>query len=77
MVTKEDQEKRDEEDGAAARLIVLDQLKRSPRGISITGLVEECKISRMRIRIAIAYLLGSGKILEDKAGMTKLYFLTE
>ena len=81
MVNKD--EAKEEQDGAAARIIVLAKLKEREdsaernKGISITGLVNECEISRMRVRIAIAYLLGSGKIEEEGAGMTKLYFLTE
>ncbi|KKM00319.1 hypothetical protein LCGC14_1805610 [marine sediment metagenome] len=73
MVTQA--ERKEEEDGNAAKILILAQLEKSPRGISITGLVNECDISRMRVRVAIAYLLGAGKIEEEMVGMTKLYFL--
>lgn len=57
------------------RKAILKEIKATPRGISITGLVKSCKvISRSRIRTALAYLLGAGKIEESRASMAKLYY---
>jgi len=70
MVKENETQKEDE-----AQKVVLEEIGRNERGISITGLVNNCDISRMRIRVAIAYLLGSGKIEEVEQGMSKLYYL--
>lgn len=58
-----------------ARKIVLGEIGKNPRGTSITGLVNSCGISRTRIRTALSYLLGAGKIEEVRASMAKLYYL--
>ena len=57
------------------RIIIIEAIKKNPRGISITGLVKECARNRTQIRTALAYLLGAGKIQEERASMAKLYYL--
>lgn len=66
--------KRDQEENAA-RIIVMETLQKNPRGLSITGIVNHSEVSRGRVRTALAYLLGAGKIEEERASMAKLYYL--
>jgi len=69
-INKKDQEEQ------GARIIVIEALKKNPRGLSITGLVNFCEIGRGRVRTALAYLLGAGIIEEERVSMAKLYYLT-
>lgn len=59
----------------AARDIILKEIRRTKRGLTITNLVKNSNLNRSRVRTAIAYLLGSGKIEEVRVGMAKLYYL--
>ncbi len=43
--------------------------------LSISDMVRDLPLSRGQIRVALAFLLGSGKIEEVKYGMAKEYFL--
>lgn len=54
---------------------IIEALKKTKTGLSITDLVSKTKLSRGQIRICIAFLLGSKEIIERQTGMTKLYFL--
>lgn len=69
-----DTNKKDQEEEGAIK-IILDALKEDTRGISITGFVKNHGVSKGRVRIALAYLLGAGKIEEVRASMAKLYYL--
>lgn len=46
---------------------------KSKEGLHITPIVEESKLKRCQVRIALAFLLGSKEIEERKIGMSKLY----
>lgn len=50
-------------------------LKDNPKGLTITRLFKETKLTRDQIRISISYLLGSGEIEEMNVGRAKLYTL--
>ena len=56
------------------QMAVLQEIEKNPRGITITGLQKNMKIPKCGIRIALAYLLGAGKIEEERASMAKLYY---
>ena len=54
--------------------VILKGLKKD-NNLSISDMVRDLPLSRGQIRVALAFLLGSGKIEEVKYGMAKVYFL--
>lgn len=54
---------------------VLFTITASEYGLSISDIERETKIQRCRIRILLAYLLGSKQIKERSFGMAKVYTL--
>ena len=54
---------------------ILKHIEKSEYGLSISEAERETKIARCRIRIALAFLLGSEKIKEMNFGMAKVYTL--
>ena len=61
------------------RKIILKILKKTDDslGLTITGLVEITKLSRSKVRVALAYLMGAQSISEKRLGMCKLYKISE
>ncbi len=58
-----------------ARIIVLAEIGKAERGISITGIVTKTDLNRNRVRTALASLKGSGEITEEAVGMARVYYL--
>lgn len=54
---------------------ILNAIERNDLGLSISDIQRKTKIQRCRIRIALAYLLGSEQIKERPFGMAKVYTL--
>lgn len=54
---------------------ILQILRKSPDGQTITELYESSSLSRSAIRIALAKLEGAEKVKVRKTGMAKLYSL--
>ena len=52
---------------------ILKVVEKDDFGLSISDIERETKIVRCRIRIALAYLLGSEQIKERPFGMAKVY----
>ena len=54
---------------------IKEALQKNLRGLTITQLVKETKLTRDKIRKGLAYLLGAGEIEEMQVGKAKLYTL--
>ena len=55
---------------------IIRVLRKSPeKGLTITELVEDSKLSRSAVRIILAKLDGAGKVSVRKIGMAKVYSL--
>ena len=55
---------------------IIQVLKKiSEKGLTITELVEDSKLSRSAVRIILAKLDGAGKVSVRKIGMAKVYSL--
>lgn len=52
-------------------------LKENLRGLTITELVKESKLSRSAIIVELAKLEGANKVRVRRAGMAKIYSLVE
>lgn len=54
---------------------ILKHIGKDDFGLSISDIVKEANIVRCRVRITIAYMLGSEQIKERPFGMAKVYTL--
>lgn len=54
---------------------VIESLKKSNIGLSITEIVSESGLSRSLVRIILAKLEGAEKVLVRQVGMAKLYYI--
>lgn len=54
--------------------IILKKLKKVKQ-LSISDMSRNIPMKKSRVRIAVAYLMGTEKIEEIKVGMAKVYFL--
>lgn len=55
----------------------VDSILRNSNNLTITEIVDETKLSRSAIRIALAKLDGAGKVSIRKIGMAKVYSLNK
>jgi predicted transcriptional regulator len=53
---------------------IIDELKKSENGYTISELAKKLKTSRNTVAIAFAFLEGAGKVSIRKAGMAKIYY---
>lgn len=54
---------------------VINVIKKEEHGLNLTELVSKTKFSRGQIRIAVAFLLGTGKIKEKEFGKMRLFYI--
>lgn len=59
------------------KIKILNELKRSKFGLTITQLTKQISISRSSIRTALAFLEGAEKVEFENIGMAKIYRIKE
>ena len=63
--------------GSKEIIKIVNLLKKSPRGLTITDLAKKVSCSRHTITVALAELVGADKIEVRKVNMAKLHYWKE